>query len=64
MTEERHQQKLAYQRKYYQEHREHVLAKVKECQKKRRERELEKLWRKRRDVREYTITRHKDSRPD
>ena len=46
MTEERHQQKLAYQRKYYQEHREHVLAKVKECQKKRRERELEKLWRK------------------
>lgn len=56
MTEERHQQKLEYQRKYYREHREHVLAKVKECQKKRHARELIKLWREGRNVRKYTIT--------
>lgn len=44
MDEATHQRRLAYQRQYYRDHREHVLAKVKECQKKRHARELMKLW--------------------
>lgn len=38
------ERKRAYARQYYSEHREQVLAKVKECQKRRHDRELLKLW--------------------
>lgn len=44
IDEATHQRKLAYQRQYYRDHREHVLAKVRECQLKRVEREKKKLW--------------------
>ena len=36
-------EKLAYQRAYYQEHRKEMIAKVKECRNRRVEREKAKL---------------------
>ena len=63
-TEERHQQKLAYQRKYYQEHREQVIKRVTECNRKRRIREIEQYWAKKHGERTTTTSRNQDSRPD
>ena len=38
------EEKRAYARRYYREHREEVLVKVKECQRRRVEREKKKLF--------------------
>lgn len=38
------EEKRAYARRYYREHREEMLAKVKECRRRRVEREKKKLF--------------------
>lgn len=61
---EQREQKLEYQRKYYQEHSEQVIKRVTECNRKRRIREIEQYWAKKHGERTTTTSRNQDSRPD
>ena len=59
--QENREKKLEYQRRYYQAHREEVIKRVTECNRRRRIREIEQYWAKKKNGEQRETSRNQDS---